>query len=115
MVHQGMLEYQAQTPFIPPRNLPPNPPSNDRGDVLIRSFLSRQTDYVLDVQYTNSDVPSAISTDLMRHLNTHKTSKMTKYLKHCLKQRWHFAPYVVDCYGLFGMEARAANTNLLQN
>ena len=108
----GHARTSSTNPLPPPEETPPNPPSADRGDLLIRSFFSRQTDCVLDVRCTDSDAPSTLGTDPMRHLKTHETLKKKKYLERCLEQRRHFAPYVVDCYGLLGMEARAVNKKL---
>ena len=42
---------------------PKNPPSNDRGDILIRGFFEKTTDCVIDVRVTDSDSPSKIRLD----------------------------------------------------
>ena len=93
-------------------HLPPNPPSQDRGDILIRSLFGKSTDCVIDVRVTDSDAPAKVKIDPMQVLRTQEKEKKKKYLDRCIEQRRHFAPYVVDCYGLLGKEARAVNKKL---
>ena len=93
----------------PAPDLPPNPPSNDQGDILIHSFFSKQVDCVIDVRVTDSDAPSKVMLDPMKVLLSQEKAKKRKYLARCEEQRRHFAPYVADCYGLLGKEAVAIN------
>ena len=90
----------------------PNPPSNDRGDILIHSFFAKQFDCVIDVRVTASDSPSMVMYEPMKVLLSHEKTKKKKYLSRCEEQRRHFAPYVADCYGLLGKEAVAINKKI---
>ena len=92
----------------------PNPPTGKekdllRGDVLIHGLYDRSTSCIIDVQVTDTDQPSYLSTRPYKCLKTQEGTKKKKYLSACLDQRRHFATYVVDCYGLLGEEAKAFN------
>ena len=103
----------SPTNRLPPApSSPKNPPSNDRGDILIRGFFEKATDCVIDVRVTDSDSPSKIHLDPMKVLLTQEKEKKKKYLERCAEQRRHFAPYVADCYGLLGKEAVAINKKI---
>lgn len=78
---------------------------NERGDLLIRGLWEPQTDCILDIRLTDTDLRSQRSTEPMKVLKRHEQSKKNKYLKACLAQRRHFTPFVVSPDGLVGREA----------
>ena len=92
-----------------------NPPTGkdfERGDVLVHGLFDRNTSCIIDVRVTDTDQPSYLSTTPSKVLKSQERSKKKKYLEACLEQRRHFAPYVVDTYGLLGDEAKSLNKRL---
>ena len=92
-----------------------NPPAGkdfERGDVLVHGLFDRNTSCIIDVRVTDTDQPSYLSTTPSKVLKSQERSKKKKYLEACLEQRRHFAPYVVDTYGLLGEEAKSLNKRL---
>ena len=91
---------------------PPNTLSNDRGDILVHSFFSKEVDCVIYVRVTDSDAPLKVMLDPMKVMLLQEKAKKKKYLARCEEQRRHFAPYVADCYGLLGKETVAINKRM---
>ena len=58
---------------------------------------------------TNTDVPFYLSSKPTKIIKRQENEKKKKYLQAYLEQRKHFSPYVVDCFGLLGKEAKAVN------
>ena len=84
----------------------------ERGDILIHGLFEKQTSCILDVRVTDSDCPSNLLASPEKVLARHEREKKKKYLEACLEERRHFSPYVCDCYGLLGEEAKAVNKKL---
>ena len=84
----------------------------ERGDILIHGFYEKQTSCIIDVRVTDSDSPSNLSALPEKVLLRHEKEKKKKYLEACIEERRHFSPYVCDCYGLLGEEAKAVNKKL---
>ena len=92
-----------------------NPPSGkefERGDVLIHGLYDRHTSCIIDVRVTDTDQPSYLSNTPAKAIAKQEREKKQKYLENCLEQRRHFAPYVVDTYGMLGEEAKAFNKRI---
>ena len=94
----------------------PNPYSNDkqfeRGDILVHGLYDRSTSCIIDVRVTDTDQPSYLSSTPAKIILKQEREKKKRYLESCLEQRRHFAPYVVDTYGLLGEEAKAFNKRI---
>ena len=91
-------------------NIPSTPPSNTeeiRGDILIRGCFARQTDLIVDIRVTDLDAASHQLKSPEKVLAQQEREKKKKYLKACLEQRRHFAPFVVSADGMKGKEAKA--------
>ena len=78
-----------------------------RGDIMCRGFYERGTDLILDVRITDADNPTNKVQLVEKVLREHERQKKRLYLRKCLDQRRHFAPYVVTADGALGKEARA--------
>ena len=92
-----------------------NPPSGkefERGDVLIHGLYDRHTSCIIDARVTDTDQPSYLSSTPAKTIAKQEREKKQKYLETCLEQRRHFAPYVVDTYGMLGEEAKAFNKRI---
>jgi hypothetical protein len=63
-------------------------------------------DCIIDVQITDIDAKSNCSRAPGKVLAQHERRKKKKYLEPCLKQCWHFSPFVVSTDGLLGKEAK---------
>ena len=119
-ISDGNLPAHARTQNS--SNLPLNESNNltnvddekpfERGDILIHGFYEKQTSCIIDVRVTDSDSPSNLSASPEKVLLRHEKEKKKKYLEACLEERRHFSPYVCDCYGLLGSEAKAVNKKL---
>ena len=75
-----------------PNNLPKNPPSQDRGDVLVRNLFGKSTTCVIDIPVLDFDAPAKVKIDPITVLCTQEKEKKKKYLDRCIEQRRHFAP-----------------------
>eukprot|EP00957_Ditylum_brightwellii_P094362 7184884-Ditylum_brightwellii.AAC.1 len=64
------------------------------GDLLICSLWKPQTNAIIDVHITNTDIKSYISRLLQSVLTAHEKEKKAKYLQHYLDQHCHFSPFV---------------------
>ena len=74
----------------------------DRGDLLVRSFWDRHTDFIIDVRVCGVSQPSCLARKPSSIIKTAENDKKRKHLGTCLEQRRHFTPFVVSCEGLFG-------------
>lgn len=92
-------------------NLPANLHSQASSNILIRGFLEKTTGCVLDVQVTDFDAPANVAIDLMKVVHIREKVNKNEYLARCAEQRQYVAPYVTDCYGLFGLKAVAIKNN----
>ena len=86
--------------------------NSDRGDILIRGFWERNTDCIVDVRICDVHQPSCKDRTPESVLKSAEVEKKKKYLDPCLKQRWHFTPFVVSCEGMLGKEADVFLKNL---
>ena len=92
-----------------------NPPTGkefERGDVLVHGLYDRHTSCIIDVRVTDTDQPSYLTSTPAKAIAKQEKAKKQQYLENCLEQRRHFAPYVVDTYGLLGEEAKAFNKRI---
>ena len=92
-----------------------NPPPGkvfERGDVLVHGLYDRHTSCIIDVRVTDTDQPSYLSSTPAKAIAKQERAKKKQYLESCLEERRHFAPYVVDTYGLLGEEAKAFNKRI---
>ena len=94
----------------------PNPYRNDkqfeRGDILVHGLYDRSTSCIIDVRVTDTDQPSYLSSTPAKIILKQEREKKKRYLESCLEQRRHFAPYVVDTYGLLREGAKAFNKRI---
>ena len=113
--------HEARTTPTPSTNSPDSPshhPTHEngnwlgRGDVLIHGLWERQTSCVIDARVTDTDAPSYLSSTPPKIIARQEKEKKKKYLEACLEERRHFSPYVADCYGSLGEEAKAVNQRL---
>jgi len=51
----------------------------------------------------------SLSTTPAKAIDKQELTKKQQYLESCQEQKRHFAPYVVDTYGLLGEEAKVFN------
>ena len=114
--HAQVHDNQSNAP--PSTNSPQPPPTHEnghwegRGDVLIHGLWERQTSCILDVRVTDTDAPSYLFSTLEKIIEKQEREKKKKYLEACLEERRHFSPFVADCYGSLGEEAKAVNKRL---
>ena len=94
----------------------PNPYRNnkqfERGNILVHGLYDWSTSCIIDVRVTDTDQPSYLSSTPAKIILKQEREKKKRYLESCLEQRRHFAPYVVDTYGLLGEEAKAFNKRI---
>ena len=76
-----------------------------RGDLLIRRFWNRSTEFIIDVRICDVHQPSYLVRNPVNILKSAEISKKSKYLRNYLDQRRHFNPFVVSCEGLLGKKA----------
>ena len=91
---------------------PPTEKTIERGDVLVHGLYDRHTSCIIDVRVTDTDQPSYLTSTPAKAIAKQEKAKKQQYLESCLEQRRHFAPYVVDTYGLLGEEAKAFNKRI---
>ena len=105
---------QTTTPTTSPTpaSTPQQVDNAERGDLLVQGLWNRSTSCILDVRVTNTDAPSYLSASTSKVIERQEREKKKKYLEACLEERRHFTPYVVDCFGSLGEEARAVNQRL---
>ncbi len=97
---------EKKTTLAQPNPSVMKPPSDDRGDLLIRGLWIRGTDCIIDVRVTDTDARSNLSKDPHKVLEAHEREKKKKYLAACRQQRRDFTPFVVSTDGLLGKEAK---------
>ena len=78
---------------------------DDRGDILLRGFWARGTDFIVDVRVTDLDAKTYCKRDPDKVLLSHERLKKTKYLEACLDQLRHFTPFLCSTDGLLRREA----------
>jgi hypothetical protein len=76
------------------------------------NFWTRGTDCILDVRVTNTDAKSYCKHPPAKVLESQEREKKRKYLKNCLEQQRHFAPFVCSVDGLLGQVAAAFSKRL---
>ena len=79
--------------------------NGDRCDLLIRGFLVRNTDCIIDVRICDINQASYLTRKPTSIVKCTENAKNKHYLKDYLDQRRHFTPFVVSCKGLLGKEA----------
>jgi hypothetical protein len=79
---------------------------DERGDLLVRGFWARGTDYTLDARVTDSDAKSCSKQDPAKVLELQEKKKKRKCLEACLERRRHFTPFVCSVDGMLGREAK---------
>ena len=72
----------------------------DRGDLLIRDFWNRSTDYIIYVRIYDVNHASCQTRKSASIIKSVENEKKKKHLEPCLEQRRHFTPFVVSCEGL---------------
>ena len=72
-------------------------PTEEQGDLLIRSIWTPQTDCILDARITNLDAPYNNHRKQEAVLVSEEREKKKKDLQACLDQRRRFSPFVVSC------------------
>ena len=75
-------------------------------------FYERGTDLIIDVRVVDTDSRSYRTQDVHKVLKEQERRKRNLYLRKCLDQRRHFAPYVVSCDGILAKEARSLHKAL---
>ena len=83
-----------------------------RGDIMCRGFYERGTDLIIDVRVVDADSRSYRTQAVIKILKEQERRKRNLYLRKCLDQRRHFAPYVVSCDGILAKEARSLHKAL---
>ena len=78
--------------------------NSDRGDLLIRGFWDKSTDYIIDVRICDVNQPSYLTRKPVSIIKSPENSKKTQYLEPCLAQRRHFTSCVVSCEGMHWKE-----------
>ena len=63
--------------------------------------------WIIDVQVTDMNQPSAQMRDHAKVLHSQEKEKKKKYMKACLQQQHAFTPFVTSVDGLLGLEARS--------
>ena len=87
-------------------------PKEDRGDVAVDGFWSRQTTCIFDIRVTDADSASYSQKDTAKSLANQEREKKQKYLQACLDRRRHFTPLVFTVDGVPGVEAQRAIKHL---
>eukprot|EP00957_Ditylum_brightwellii_P193523 14737036-Ditylum_brightwellii.AAC.1 len=70
------------------------------------SNQEQQTETIIDVRITNSDVKSYLNQIVAKHLEAQEKEKKDKYLPLYREQRKSFAPFVAMVDGILGQEAK---------
>ena len=75
-------------------------------NLLLRGLYARGTDCIIDVSIVDLNAPSYRDRNPQTVLRAAEQKKKRHYLKPCLDQRKHFAPFIVSTDGLIAPEAR---------
>jgi len=83
-----------------------------RGDLGVHGFHTRQMTTIFDFVITNTDGPSYGRQPSKKVLERAEKRKKDKYLEACRERRRHFTPMAYSVDGMAGKEARAAEKRL---
>ena len=75
-----------------------------KGDLFIRDLWTQVTDSIHNMHVVNTNTPSYQSKPPKNCMK----EKMINYLDTCLKQRWHFTPFVASVDGLLRVQSEAS-------
>jgi hypothetical protein len=92
-------------PDTPP-TAAPAPSNNNRGDLLVRGFIERNTDTIIDFQVTNLNAASYRHKTANQAFVELERAKNRKHKRACQLQRRQFAPFIASCDGNFGPHAK---------
>ena len=84
--------------------------TQERGDIGIRGFWTKQVDSIVDIRITYPEANSHRNSTVEKVLA--KQEKEKKNLQPCLERRRHFTPFVTTTDGLMGKEAQSLLTRL---
>jgi hypothetical protein len=96
----------ATEPIPGVKTLLSNRTNKDYGGILIQGSWAHGTDCIIGVCITDVNAKSNHSRAPGTVLAEHEREKKKKYLEPCLKQRWHFTPFVVSTDGILDKEAK---------
>ena len=105
MIFPSPATAPATAPATSP-TLDPDRRKQDRADLLLRHLYGAATDCLIDVTIVDLNAKSYNTKDPETVLRGKESGKKKHYLKACLQQRRHFAPFVASTDGLLGREAR---------
>ena len=89
------------------KGIPTKDLGNLKGDILIQYLGTQGTDSINGMRVVNNDAVSHQSKNPEKCLDTAEREKKKKYLDACLKQSWHFNPFVASIHVLIRVEAEA--------
>ena len=80
--------------------------SQERGDIGIRGFWTKQFDCIVDIRITYPESNSNRNSTVEKLIEKQEKEKKSKYLQPCLERRRHFTPFIATTDGMLGKEAK---------
>ena len=80
--------------------------SQERGDIGIRGFWTKQFDRIVDIRITYPESNSNRNSTVEKLIEKQEKEKKSKYLQPCLERRRHFTPFIATTDGMLGKEAK---------